>query len=182
MASHSRRAPARWLPVAGSGRGRVLLLAGPAVALALALVATPATAKGTGDVRADRSIARYAVPTPAGLTVLREPCPGTVNGACSDPDTGRVWAPRRHRFALAHELGHVYLERLDGYWQGRLMIRLGFDPATEAWDGAHGPGEVHGLDCVGGRRVVTGGWESAYGYEPSRRQHLRVCRVIRASG
>jgi hypothetical protein len=154
----------------------------------------------------------WPVPLPAGdVTVSFDHCPGQ-GGACADAEGGRVWlAGELDPFALAHELGHVYLERdlaarADaGYWRGRLMILLGFDPLAQPWDGGTGedcwgrpcPSEIAAdayAACAlrmqpGGRRVGrgrnrrrVGGWETAYGYRPTPRQHRRVCRAIRASG
>jgi hypothetical protein len=180
-----------------------------------------AHALSTGDAHADRLLERFAVPLPAGpLTVHRQACPGTDDATCADVEAGVLWFAYGDvdRFSLAHEIGHVYLERDlqtrlaprdAGYWRGRLSILLGHDPATP-WDGLDGPGMLTGADCWGdtpcpseeaadayaacalrwahgGRRrrhgALTGrAWDTPYGYQPTRRQHRRICRAIRSSG
>jgi hypothetical protein len=94
-----------------------------------------------------------------------------------------------------------------GYWRGRVSILLGHHPYSVPWDGLHGDGLLTGDECTDrpcpaeqaadayaacalrmrpeGRRVgrrIVGGWQTAYGYHPTPRQHRRICDVIRASG
>jgi hypothetical protein len=149
------------------------------------------------------------VPQPAGdIVVSFEPCPGSAGDVCSDPLGGRIWlAGSLDPFELAHELGHVYLERdLDDHWRGRIAALLGYDPRAEPWSTGLTADDCLTQACPselaadayaacalrlspkrrvvgrGKRRRIVEGWQTAYGYQPTLRQHRRVCRTIRASG
>lgn len=193
----------RWVPAA--------LLTTTIVAAA----AAPANAQlDTGHELTDRMAARFAVPLPSeAVTVSFDGCPGGAGG-CASPDTGEIWLGGTERFVLAHEIGHVYDYRhLDGYWRGRLILLMGFEP-TDHWDGKAGDGIATGDQCLvracpaeifadayaacalrldprprpllnrRGRLIgtISGNWYSAYDWQPGYRRHLKVCRVIRASG
>lgn len=152
------------------------------------------------------AVAGYAVPLPAeSFTVTYGHIPdgcGAASG-CADVE-GRELFVRdpADRWTLAHEIGHLYLEGLDSFWKGAITDRLGMNPSLVPWDNEHGcfgrrcPAEI-AADAYAAcalrldprpRRVRRGravtnprGWESAYGYEPSRRRHSRVCETIRRS-
>lgn len=144
------------------------------------------------------------MPVPPTYTVHRGPSPYCGEDACSDSETNEIWlAESRDRFTFEHELGHLYLERMTGYWKGAVLAHLRVPDGTP-WDN----GTDHDCDsracpselaadayatCAlgwvpggravghGARRHFVGKWESAYGYEPTRRQHRAVCRTIRRS-
>lgn len=158
-----------------------------AIIAILAITASPASAKVTGDWGRYADIAsRFNVPLPDAY-VHRGGCPaeyfdGTAPACASQ--TGEIWLPdsESSRFALAHELGHVfdaqYLTVSDREWLRRVMRA----PSGPWWDARYGAAEWFAdyyADCAVGNQG-----ESLEGYadRPTPRQLRRVCMAIRVWG
>lgn len=133
------------------------------------------------------------MPIPSAF-IVHAKCP-YGSGACADVDNRTVYLPPgSRRFARYHELGHIYLETLDGYWKGAIMAHMGLNPARIAWD-AHAwdcdpmagdvcPGEMAAdayAACVMHLVPGRGRWWTNHDYLPSRRQQRKVCSAIRRS-
>lgn len=151
--------------------------------VALALTATDASAKVTGDWGRYEHVANsLAVPLPNAY-IHRGGCPSSqhqgTRPACANPSTGEIWIPDEDsaRFTLAHELGHVfdgqYLTDSDREWLRRVMTA----PSGDWWK-PNGAGEwfadFYGDCAVGlGRTSLEG-----YAERPSPRRLRRVCTAI----
>jgi hypothetical protein len=116
------------------------------------------------------------------------------------PYQGR-FRSRTARFALAHEIGHIYdTQTLTDENRARLTGLMGF-PADTVWDdqrdaescwkrcplemfadayAACAIGATPGVHRIPGRGRVYD-WQTTYGYEPSQGTHREVCAVIRAT-
>lgn len=126
------------------------------------------------------------VPLPWAI-VHRAECPDG-GGSCAYPSSHEVYlAPGAGRFALFHELGHVYLDNLDGFWKGTIathVSRGGWQWTDRTAERAADAYAACALRLQPMRRRgnhVSGNWATAYDYQPTRRQHRRVCSAIRRS-
>lgn len=163
--------------------------------LTLALLLAPATTAGaavTGDGWATAASARFAVPLPSSAVVIAGDCPAYADGGSCGYSDGRIYLVQRDRFSLAHELEHLLdAERYDGRDRVLLTRALRIRAGTP-W------GERTGLSCMAEvcpsevaadayaacalrLRPDGGRWTSSYGYDPTPRQHRRVCAAIRAA-
>jgi hypothetical protein len=168
------------------------------VALAFVLPSTASASSITFEPEASRAwtlrtLASYHMPLPPGdLVIHRGPC-FDGGGACALSSSGGVWA--QGRFALAHELGHVFDTRVltpsDRAWFTQLLDLTGRPwGASGGWpDPAERFADAYAACAVGlspaGKRDrkgrVRGGWIDVYGCRPTARQHRAICNAISES-
>ena len=147
-------------------------------------------------------------PFPPKFEIRYEPCPDYLPEitSCADQENAVIWlAPDADRFDRWHELGHLFDAQLltdaDRAWFTPL---LGFEPGMP-WFGDYDafverhdlsatlPGEQFadayaacaiGLKPQGERRggLLVGKWTTAYGYQPTARQHRLICAQILSLG
>lgn len=145
------------------------------------------------------------MPQPPGLVVHRFQNPACEDLACASPPTNEIWvAPGEGRYSLAHETGHVWFYTIPTDEQRAWFIQQLRLPMTEgggqlidgAWyrgTGLHGhyspderAADAYAMCDLGrsplGKRHRDGSirlkWESAYEYQPTWRQHARICTAI----
>lgn len=125
------------------------------------------------------------IPAP-NATLVRAPCPDGSGVPCTIRTTDTVYVPAgTSRFAVQHELGHLYDEqRLDDGERAKLQRLMGLPPgpwrAGTGLAGVRSPSERF-ADAYAACRLrldPEGRWESAYDYQPTSRQHARMCRTI----
>lgn len=138
-------------------------------------------------------ISSFAVPYPAvPISVHHDDACPQEDGACTDIDTGDIYLDGNPDvFVLAHEIGHLYLENLDGFWKGTIAAHVSrgdwrwtdrtAERAADAYAACALRLRVPRMIGHGTERRQRGGWRSHYGYEPTRREHRRVCSAIRRS-
>lgn len=168
---------------------------------ALVLIAAAPARAGTvpisGPAWAQRAVDRMRVPVPADQVVLLEPCPGHPHmGACNlpTPDSpvyinpeGYLESRAAMRIGLYNELGGRFWTLAMYPFAIEHFRRIVARPAVTA--GAYG-GEVFEdayADCALGLVPPlefdhVSDWIDGYGYQPTRRQHRRACRLIRRVG
>lgn len=145
-----------------------------------------------------------AVDIPADVVVHREPCPGHAEPtACAIE--GNVWIlPVSGPEVLWHEIGHAVENRLlDSHPGARawFIAAFGYPAGTPWWSGwqERSPGELFAeaygrchlnwrprsssirVKHRGGMRVsveVRRGGVAGYAYDPTPRQHRRICNAI----
>jgi hypothetical protein len=175
--------------------------------LALLIFAMPAQAAAvpiTGPWWAQAAVDKMRVPVAPAQTVLLAPCPGYDAAGCNlptpdspiyiDPQTnlGEVGAMRvvlyrelggrfdtlaMYPFALAH-FARILHRRVAG---------TALTPATPAWDALAEVFEDAYSDCARAvkpprRFGYSDAWDDSSGYDPTQRQHARICRLIRRVG
>lgn len=141
---------------------------------------------------------RAKVPTPLpGVTLSLSSCGEAV--ACADPDQHRISVgPGRRwdmRVELLHELGHIFDAGMRDSARSRFTEIMRLEPlawaeepaGTGSWkDGSPQEQFAQGyaLCALAGPRDPDNvpEWDFVYGYEPSRRQHRAVCRLIARVG
>lgn len=160
------------------------------ITAALALLAAPAASARDMPV--------------TGLTAHFTACPYYADGgSCAQPETAEVWiAPGSSRFEFWHEVGHVFDHQvLDDRAHSWFTRVLGFASGTP-WEADEGFYEDHDFSqkspdemfadafaaCwlrMKPRRqggLLVSEWTTAYWYQPSVRQHRRVCNGIAVLG
>jgi hypothetical protein len=166
-------------------------------ALAIALLGAP-SAGATVLVMPDGTIgpqpyqswvdAAY-VPTPPGeITLSLAGCPGDPPmPACSPVNQGTIqlspgWA---NKHVLLHEMGHIFDDLMPDWARGRFRGMVVGKPMI--WTAANGGGppneqfaEAYAL-CATRLSLKRQAFES-YHYEPTPRQHRKVCALIDAAG
>lgn len=150
------------------------------------------------------------MPRPAQYVIHQgEPTPeGCGEEACSIPQLGEVWLvgqPKSwiERFALSHEIGHVFFFQTatdsDRAYITRLLRFPDGTPwyASDEWYAASGESDSPPPDEIAadayaacdlglapvlppGRRSMR--WIEGYGYAPTMRQHRRICLAIQFIG
>jgi hypothetical protein len=187
---------------------RVRVTALVAIALALPALALPAAAdaretptligpKGN-EIRGKwhRWLKQSRMPlVPGRIRLIFGPCPGvpTFSGCVFTRRPRRLYIRRDARSlkaVLYHELGHTFdlvlLRRRD-----RLVFRRIVHTPKRGWfEGAQPPSEMFAEAyalCArfGPKRPAANllGWtHSVYGYQPTRRQHAAVCKLVRKAG
>lgn len=140
---------------------------------------TVITTKGAVAQPYQSWVYRAKVPTPLGtVTISHARCPGVVAWACAELHTSTLFMPKHsgHRI-LMHELGHIFDHQQTAEVRWRFLNIMGYEPSW--WQGSPPAGELFAdayAECARGGRS----YETIYGYEPSRRQHRAVCRLIRS--
>lgn len=134
--------------------------------------------------------ALMGIPAPTAV-VVHAPCPTPeATGACASRQEQVIYAPANvDRFALEHERGHLFdAQYLDG--GERLALRRAMRlPLSRPWQSGTGltaaglgsPSERF-ADLYAACRLrmdPDGLWESAYDYQPTRREFKRACGVVR---
>lgn len=149
----------------------------------------PSAGAATTAIAREATIAKSSrIPTPD-ATILEQGCPDG-GGPCS---AGRLlYIPRgTSAFSREHELGHAFdAQYLDAGERFALQHRMGLPDGP--WirgtgmtaDGYSSPSEWMAdayaacrLGLIPGRR-----WTTAYGYEPTKRQHRVVCGTLSRAG
>ena len=175
----------------GLGRAAALALAALLLAAPAALGHPPAPVDEGGRAvtgKLHRWMHQANVPLVRGrVQVRRADCPGhPLLVGCvftARPRTlylsSRVRAPR---LVLYHELGHVFDIRVLNGRERRAFKRIAGIRARGWYGGALPPAEwfadAYGA-CAAQRRLWHRSRATSYGYGPTRRQHVRACRLSR---
>jgi hypothetical protein len=131
------------------------------------------------------SLTLATIPAPT-VRVVHEPCPDSDAVACTVRATATVYVtPGADRFAVQHELGHLFdAQRLDDGERAKLerLLALPGRPwrSGTGLEGLLSPSERF-ADAYAACRLRLDpdrNWMSAYDYEPSRRGFRKTCATI----